>query len=177
MSWQYRTEYGCQKSPCKYDIIFSLFSKDLFSVRRIKQIRNFISIWEWRHTSRLSHYKRVKYRVLRLNLMTFDCKGHSFLWKGTEGFLSAWWGNHDAIIAIFFIFMVTAAFFGFGMSESASLYSCGLQHVCLFLCQTLESYVRFSCSIWYLSWFFVLFLYIWNQCWAVVFKAHACVCA
>lgn len=109
--------------------------------------------------------------------MTFDCKGHSFLWKGTERFLSAWWGNHDAIIAIFFIFIVTAAFFGFGMSESASLYSCGLQHVCLFLCQTLESYVRFSCSVWYLSWFFVLFLYIWNQCWAVVFKAHACVCA
>lgn len=35
----------------------------------------------------LLHYKCVKYRVLCLNLMTFDCNGHSFLWKGSEGFL------------------------------------------------------------------------------------------
>lgn len=39
----------------------------------------------------LLHYKCVKWRVLCLDLMTFDCKGHSFLWKGSEGFLWAWW--------------------------------------------------------------------------------------
>lgn len=52
-------------------------------------MRNFISILQWYHKS--VHYKCVKYRVLCLNLMTFDCMGHSFLRKGREGFLRAWW--------------------------------------------------------------------------------------
>lgn len=37
------------------------------------------------------HYMCMKYRVLCLNLLTFDCKDHCFLRRGREGFLRAWW--------------------------------------------------------------------------------------
>ncbi len=43
------------------------------------------------------HYICMKYRILCLNLMTFDCMGHSVSKEGQRGVSQSMMGNHDII--------------------------------------------------------------------------------
>lgn len=113
---------------CVIFVFCPFFSEDLFRVQYIninEKCQIYITI---SYVCPL-HYICMKYRVLCLNVMTFDCMGHSFLRKGREGFPQSIMGNHDTPWSVQ---LSTAAFFSLGTGETTSLYSFRLESVCFF---------------------------------------------
>jgi len=161
------------------NIIFCVFSlgffpKDLFRVQYIntnEKCQIYITIISY---VRPLHYLCIKYRVLCLNLMTFDCVGHSFLRKSRGGFLSAWWeimtlhGWSSSAWQLSFHFERVKPFKIYNFLSSPFAF-----------CQTLESYVSYwlaqifciKCQtlIWGINWNDIIMMWVCSVC------MHLCV--